>query len=128
LPDTTRTEPGILVLATDDLSRRALERALSDHGYEPLLACSVADARTLTDEHTFTLCVIDTHSVCADCAIDLARRLLAENSAASAIIVHDGTTDLTPFDGLSNRIRTLLRPFPMLEFISAVDDALAVKR
>ena len=128
MSDTDCTKSEILVLAADELPRRAFERTLTDHGYEPLLARDLGDAMALAEENAFALGVVDTHNVSLDSAIALARRLFANNPAARAIIVHDVSIDQEPCDGSSNRIRILYRPFPMLEFISSVDDALTVKR
>ena len=118
----------ILLLAADELPRRALERALTDHGYEPRLASNHADALALADEHSFALGVIDANDVSLELAMELTRRLLAGNPTAHAIIIHDWKSDQEHLSKTSDQIRMLYRPFSMLEFISSVDDALSIGR
>ena len=116
------------MLAADELPRRAFERALTDHGYEPLFARDLSDAMALAEKNSFALGIIDTYDVSLDCAVELARQLLADHPAAHAIIIHDANTAQEPLGGSSDRVRMLHRPFSMLEFISSVDDALSVRR
>ena len=128
MSDAKWSKPGILVLAADELPRKAFERALTDHGYEPLFARDLSDATALAEKNSFALGIIDTYDVSLDRAMELAQQLLADNPAAHAIIIHDVNAAQQPLNGSSDRVRMLHRPFSMLEFISSVDDALSVKR
>ena len=126
MPGRDWEKPEILVLAADEVPRKAFERALCDHGYEPFVAHDPDQATALAGEHSFELGVVDTQETNLSDAIDLTERLLANNPAARMIVIHDVGTDLASFNGSADRIRLLSRPFSMLEFISSVDDALSL--
>jgi len=117
---------GILVVATDRISRLAFERVLTDHGHEPTFADTAEQAVAATNAEGLRLTVIDMPGSTIQIANQLAEDLLATNREGRLIIIHDPQDPLHTAADETNRIQYLQRPFSMLEFIANVDHALAV--
>ena len=117
----------ILVVVADELTRRAFQRSLTDHGHTPVFAGGPDEAIAVASARNLRLCVIDLQGSPVLAATELAEELLATVPAARAIIIHD-PDDSWHADGEEpGQIQFLQRPFSMFEFISSVDHALSVE-
>ena len=115
------TDHEILFVVADDLPRRAFERALTDHGHQPVFATGHAEALALAKERAFRLCVIDLLGSSLSSATQMAEDLAETNDAMHVIIIHGSHANEQAGD-----FQLLRRPFSMFEFISTIDHALSV--
>jgi DNA-binding NtrC family response regulator len=84
----TAAEAPVRVLVVDDDSalRRSLERVLSQSGYEVLGASTAAEARTLLEEHTFAVVLLDLVLPDAE-GMELLRELKATEASTEVVVV-----------------------------------------
>ncbi|MCG8586231.1 MAG: hypothetical protein MI757_16105 [Pirellulales bacterium] len=116
----------ILVVAPDDLTRRALERALTDHGHTAVTAANAEEAKRVAESCSWELCVVDLPGSPTLEGTELATALREFKSETRALVIHDPHDRWHAPDGESSDVHFLGRPFSMLEFISTVDRALSV--
>jgi DNA-binding response OmpR family regulator len=114
----------ILVVDDDQSIQSIVEEALSDGGFEPVIASSGEDALTLLSANKYRVLVIDI-SLGKDRirGWDVARRARAINTALPVGYITGATADEWAIQGVPNSI-LLTKPFAPVQLITAVSQLL----
>ena len=114
----------ILVVDDDQSIQSIVEEALSDGGFEPVIASSGEDALTLLSANKYRVLVIDI-SLGKDRirGWDVARRARAINPALPVVYITGATADEWAIQGVPNSI-LLTKPFAPAQLITAVSQLL----
>jgi len=114
----------ILVVDDDQSIQSIVEEALSDGGFEPVIASSGEDALTLLSANKYRVLVIDI-SLGKDRirGWDVARRARAINPGLPVVYITGANADEWAFQGVPNSV-LLTKPFAPAQLVTAVSNLL----
>ncbi|NIL98810.1 MAG: hypothetical protein GTO53_12835 [Planctomycetales bacterium] len=116
-------------MASDPQWRIALAQALASQGYHKLCASKFSEALALavhTRPHVFVICADQRGN---GPALEMARKLRRACGSSHCLLIADAGDPQGGWSDLADqRLQVMSRPFSLLAFVAAVDDATNRKR